>query len=100
MPGPYLGISGCIGQLGIAERGLEVLMPQPLANGREADPAVDELAGMCMPELMERAAHVSLGTVRCPALLDGLVAERTSAPILLCPKERAVPIAGLFEIRA
>src|SRR5216683_3416652 len=42
-PGPYLCISGRISLLSIAESGLQVLMPQPPANGGQTDSAIDKL---------------------------------------------------------
>src|SRR5215469_2991397 len=44
-PGTYLSISRSIRLLGIAQGRLQILMPQPFPNGRQADPSIDELSG-------------------------------------------------------
>src|SRR6266436_4366787 len=86
-PGSYLCISGRISLLSIAESGLQVLMPQPLANGWQTHSAVDQLSGVRMPELVERASYSSLGAVMVPAFLHRLVAQRPSSPVLFCTEQ-------------
>jgi len=50
-------------------------MPQPLPNGRQAHPTVDELSRVRMPELVERAGYPCLRAVAIPPFLHRLVAQ-------------------------
>jgi hypothetical protein len=59
-PRLYLSICSSIGLFCIAQGGLQILMPQPLANGRQAHPTIDKFSGMRMPQLMERAGDTYL----------------------------------------
>lgn len=51
-----------------------------------------------MPELVERAGVACLRAVVVPALLHRLLAQRTSAHVLLCAEERPVLVAHPFEV--
>ncbi len=59
-PRPDLGISRSIRLLGIAQGRLQVLMSQPLANGRQTDTTVDEFSRVRMAELVELAGDPCL----------------------------------------
>src|SRR6266568_3198367 len=98
-PGPYLCISGRISLLSIAESGLQVLMPQPLANGWQAHATINEFSCMCMPELVERTVHSCLRTVMIPAFLYRLVAQWPSAPVLFRSEERPVLVPCSLQVR-
>ncbi len=97
-PGPYLCISGRISLLSIAESGLQVLMPQPLANGRQTHAPVDEFSRVRMPKLVERAGKPGLRAVMIPAFLHRLVAQWSSPPVLFRSEERPVFVAHAFEV--
>ena len=59
-PRPDLCISRSIQLLGRVRGRLQVLVPQPLANGRQTDSIIYELSRLRMPELMERASDACL----------------------------------------
>lgn len=58
-----------------------MLVAQPLADGGQTDAAIDQLSGVTVPELMQRAGHTCLRGVALPAFLHTLVAQRSPSAI-------------------
>jgi hypothetical protein len=52
-PSPQLGGGDGVGLFGVPKGGLQVAVPKPLADGGQADPAVDELGGVEVAELVQ-----------------------------------------------
>src|SRR5262245_37317818 len=50
-PGAEFVIGRAVGVLGVAERRLDLAVPESLADGLQAYAIVDEFGGMCMPQL-------------------------------------------------
>ena len=96
-PSPYLGIGRLIQLLGIAQRRLEVLVPQPFAACRETHPVINQFGGVRMPQLMQRADNTRASTVPLPAFLRRLIPQRPAAPVLFRPEDRAVPISRAHD---
>ena len=55
-------------------------MAQPLADGGEADPSVDELRRVGVAQLVQGGVDARGGTVPDPVLVDRLIAQRTTRP--------------------
>src|SRR6266567_1366672 len=78
-PGSKFRIGDGIRLLRVAQRGLQVAMAQPLADGGEADASVDELRRVGMAQLVQSSVDASGSTVPDPVLVDRLIAQRTCA---------------------
>src|SRR6266566_9439142 len=99
-PRPDLCISRSIRLLGIAQGRLQVLMSQPLANGRQTHSTIDEFSRVRMPKLVERAGNPCLRAVMVPAFLHRLVAQRPSSPVLLRSEQWPMCVAHPFQVGA
>src|SRR5437879_3437242 len=73
-------------------------MPQPLANGRQTYPSINEFCRMRMAQLMECTSNACLLTIVIPSLLNRLIAPRSSASILFCSEQRPMFVAHPFQI--
>lgn len=51
-PGPQFGIGRFIRLFSIMQGCLDILVPQPLADRRQADPSIDQLSGMGVAKLV------------------------------------------------
>ena len=68
-PCAYLRTGGFIRLFGIAQRRLQMLVPQSRTKGRYTYSAVDELSRVRMSKLVERAGDPCLRAVVIPAFL-------------------------------
>ena len=66
--------------LGVAQGGLDVPVSEPLTDGGEGDPVVDELGGVRVAELVEGAGDPGGLAVLAPPGVDGVVAEGGQSP--------------------
>ena len=99
-PGSKFRIGDGVRLLRVAQRGLQVAMAQPLADGGEADASVDELRRVGMAQLVQSGVDASGGAVRNPVLIGRLITQRTTPAVLLSAEQRAVPVAGVAEVGA
>src|SRR5947208_13704360 len=73
-------------------------MPQPLANGWQTDPAIDQFSRMRMPKLVQRAGDACLRAVVVPSFLHRLVTQWSSSSVLFCPEHAPVLVAPAFQV--
>jgi len=73
-------------------------MPQPLANGRQTDPAIDQFSRMRMPKLVQRAGDACLRAVVVPSFLHRLVTQWSSSSVLFCSEQGPVLVAPAFQV--
>src|SRR6266567_2434159 len=99
-PGSKLRIGDGVRLLRVAQRGLQVAMAQPLADGGEADASVDELRRVRMAQLVQSGVDASLSTVCNPVLVGRLIAQRTTPAVLFSAEQRPVSVAGMAEVSA
>lgn len=97
-PSTDFRIGSVISELGIAEGGLNMLVPQSLSDGGEADAVVDEFGRMSMAQLMQGACDTRHLTVFGPFLLSRLIPQRPTLIIFVSAEEGAMLIALLAQI--
>ncbi len=73
-------------------------MPQPLANGWQTDPAIDQFSRMRMPKLVQRAGDACLRAVVVPSFLHRLVTQWSSSSVLFRSEQGPVLVAPAFEV--
>ena len=74
-PGSKFRIGHGVRLLRVAQRGLQVAMAKPLADGGEADASVDELRRVGMAQLVQGGVGAAGSTVPDPMLVRRLIAQ-------------------------